>query len=148
MTKSNSAQFRLQKCFVCLPAPAFLHMPNWLSSRVATMPALMTVTHMVCGSSEANTAEARSPSMQNTMYSGADTPIVTAGCLLSASLTLPLIELKSVTRALIRDLRMCHKGYIHVLLVTDVMRLGWCIFPHRCCCVTLQENIYLRLKWF
>lgn len=71
MTKSNSGQFRPQKGLVYLPATASPHMPNRLSSRVATMPALMAATHMVCGSSKAYTAEARSPCMQNTVYSGA-----------------------------------------------------------------------------
>lgn len=87
MTKSNSGQFRLQKCFMYLPAPAFPHMPNWLSSRVATMPVLMAVTHMVWGSSKSYAAEARSLCVQNTMYSGAGSPIVTVAFPLSVSLS-------------------------------------------------------------
>lgn len=88
MTKSNSGQFRPQKCFVYLPAPAFFHMPNWLISQVETMPALMAVAHMVCGSSKAYEAKAGSQCMQNTMYSGAHSPIVKALVLLSVPFTL------------------------------------------------------------
>lgn len=98
MTKSNSGQFGLQKCLVYLPAPAFPHMPNWLSSRVATMPVLMAVAHMVCGSSKASTAEARSPCMQNTMCARAGSPLAIFP--LSVSLTCPSIEQKSVTRGI------------------------------------------------
>lgn len=42
------------------------------------MPALMAVAHMVCGSSKAYEAKAGSQCMQNTMYSGAHSPIVKA----------------------------------------------------------------------